>query len=119
MTTAVQTQEKQRKEREPICGLCWMNYKYIPLQFIIKEQVWYCPHCGRRTYEPPPEDEEDAIAQAFYAQEGWDRGIPGQPPWRQGLHQTRAELPGGSRNTGRRKAKPKRSTPWYRMYGEV
>lgn len=113
-----QSAETTRREREPICGLCWTERRYVPLEYIVSDGVWYCPQCGRRTEEPPPPGEDDPVGDAHRRMTRAQEGLPGQPPWRQGL--SGPPKPGGrSIKSGRRRKKPTQVSRWYRMYGET
>lgn len=102
-------------EREPICGICWAERHIVPLEYLLDADRWMCPRCGAVVDVLPDEDDE----QDQYRSEDWNRGVPGQPPWRQGLHQTRAQLPRKGGKTGRRRRRERKWKPWYQRGGAV
>jgi len=105
---------RAEREREPICGLCWAEKRIVPLEYLPQAQKFVCPWCGAHIETPADrDDEEELAAQAFYYREGWDPKLSGRPPWQTGLHQTRAELPRGSRPSGRRRKKDVKKKRWY------
>jgi|SRR5690606_27377598 len=106
---------RERAEREPICGLCWAERRIVPLEYLPSASEFMCPWCGARVQNPvaADDDEDDIAAASFWQREGWDPKLSGRPPWQTGLHQTRAELPRGSRPSGRRRKKDLKKKRWY------
>lgn len=108
------------KQREPICGMCWaIRRRRTPLEYDIDRDIWQCRRCRCIVIDPEagersPEEVDMMLAQRQAAnRERAKEGIPGNPPWRQGLSGGQIHFKGGGSRSGRKTKKPRKPIPWY------
>lgn len=96
-----EVEERESKEREPICGFCWakLNVRQ-PLEFRPLGGYWECPVCLTKAENPADEEAVKELAESDPRR--FEKTVASTLRWKKSR----------SKPSGRKRKKPKKKRQW-------